>query len=220
MFILITTYYKSQNTQRQNEINQCLINNINNKHIKKIYLLNDDIYELDFLDDKSKVEQIIVDEDSKKRLKFSYAVNYINDNFKGEKCILANSDIYYDTSLELLYNINYNNLFIALSRYDNGRLFNKPLSQDSWIFESPLNIDLTKINYSFGILGCENRFAYVVNEHKYQVINPSFTIKSHHLHNSGFRTYNYRDRIRGLYLSVAPHTLGLRCKIGVYSRFK
>ena len=66
MFILITTYYKSQNVPRQKEINQCLINNVNNKHIKKICLLNDDIYELDFLEDKSKVEQIVVDEDSKK----------------------------------------------------------------------------------------------------------------------------------------------------------
>lgn len=42
------------------------MNNNNNKYIKNIYLLNDAIYELEFLEDKSKIIQIIVNDDSKK----------------------------------------------------------------------------------------------------------------------------------------------------------
>ena len=37
--ILITTYYLSDSLERQKEIDRCLFININNKHIKKIYLL-------------------------------------------------------------------------------------------------------------------------------------------------------------------------------------
>ena len=32
-------------------------------------------------------------------------------------------------------------------------------SQDCWIFKSPLNIDLNKINFSFRTLGCDSIFA-------------------------------------------------------------
>ena len=71
--ILITTYYESDNLHRKNEIIQCLINNNDNKYIKNIYLLNDKIYPLDFLQDASKIIQIIVDDDNKKRLGFDYA---------------------------------------------------------------------------------------------------------------------------------------------------
>ena len=47
--ILVTSYYTTDNEDRQKEINTCLIKNINNPSIKNIYLLNDKTYELDFL---------------------------------------------------------------------------------------------------------------------------------------------------------------------------
>jgi hypothetical protein len=53
---LITSYYISPNNLRQEEINQCLINNINNEYIKKIYLIVDKIYNLDFLENIEKIE--------------------------------------------------------------------------------------------------------------------------------------------------------------------
>ena len=47
--ILITTYYKSTNDNRNKEIDKCLIKNFENNYIKKIYLLNNDIYNLSFI---------------------------------------------------------------------------------------------------------------------------------------------------------------------------
>jgi hypothetical protein len=220
MYNLITSYYTSVNTDRQKEIDESLLNNTKNENIKKIYLLNDKIYDLEFLDDKTKIEQNIVNETSKQRLRFDYAIEFINEKLTGEICILSNSDIYFDDTLKLLNNTNYDNIFIALSRYEHDKLYNKALSQDSWIFMSPLKVNIKNLGFCFGILGCDNRIAYIAHEHKYKVINPSKTIKSHHLHDSKYRTYSIKDRVKGLYLSVSPHILNHQPIIKVNTNFK
>lgn len=219
MFNLVTTYYICPNINRQKELNECLINNSKNKHIKKIYLLNEKIHELEFLENIDKIKQIVVDDDSKKRLKYKFAIDFINENLKGEKCILANSDIYYDNTLKLLSDYDMNNVFIALSRYDDNKLFNYELSQDTWIFKSPLNINSKKLDFCFGILGCDNTFAYIAYKNKLKIINPSMTIKSHHLHNSKYRTYSTKDRIKGKYLAITPHKLNEECLISINTKF-
>jgi len=193
--ILITSYYLTNNIDRQIEIETCLINNLNNNMLKKIYLLNDKHYDLNFSDNENKIIQIIVDDDNKKRLSFDYVINFINSNLKDEICILSNSDIYFDDTLILLKNYNFNNKFFGLTRYDNNKLIYKADSQDSWFFKSPLNIDLSKCNFKFGHPGCDNRLAFIVKESEYEVINPCYSIKTHHLHKSKFRTYNEKNRV-------------------------
>ena len=54
MINLVTSFYKSGNNERDLEIETCLKKNYTNKFIDKIYLLNDKIYNLDFIDDKFK----------------------------------------------------------------------------------------------------------------------------------------------------------------------
>ena len=82
--ILITSYYLSNNIERQNEINQCLINNANNKFIKAIILLNDKIYDINFITrNKKKIKQIIIntkESQTKNKLYFNNALEYINEN--------------------------------------------------------------------------------------------------------------------------------------------
>lgn len=203
MFNLITTYYKTENLQRQNELDKCLKNNYDNKFIDKIYLLNDSVYEIEFIDDhKNKIIQIVVDSNNVKRLGFDYAVNFINTNLQNTLCIMSNSDIYFDDTLGLLHGYNFDNIFFGLTRYDNNKIIKKKDSQDSWLFKSPLQIDLSKCNFKFGYPGCDNRFAYVVNEAGYKVSNPCLTIKTHHLHSSDYRTYNEINRIKRPYYLI------------------
>ena len=52
--ILVTTYYKPKNKEREEEINRCLIKNYQNKYIEKIYLLNDKIYDIPITNDYKK----------------------------------------------------------------------------------------------------------------------------------------------------------------------
>jgi hypothetical protein len=217
--ILFTTYYKSQNEERQKEINLCLLKNVENKYIEKIILLNNKIFVLPIQSEK--IEQVVINKNRDYILKFCDAVHYMNTNYVGKICILANSDIYFDETLEkitdnaIYENKNDNeptkNVFFALNKYnllDNNLIFDeRNNSQDSWIFKSPLDVDYKYINYTLGTMGCDGNFAYRVNLNKYLVSNPSLDIITTHVHQSNFRTYKIDNFIKGIYLSLDPTTL-------------
>jgi len=216
--ILITTYYQTLNTHRNNEINKCLIYNFLNKNIKEIYLLNNKIYDLDFIEKNNKIKQIIISNDINYKLKYNDAIDFINKNLKDKICILSNSDIYFDNTLSKINHKNINDSLFALLRYDETKDGNKNIftrhgvprddSQDCWIFKSPLNIDLEKINFSFGTLGCDNIIATIIHECGIKICNPCFDIISIHVHNTEFRTYNVDNRIHGKYGLLKPCYLG------------
>ena len=213
--ILITTYYKSKNEARQKEIDECLKKNYENKYIQKIYLLNNQLYNLDYKGNK--IIQYIISKDTDYILKYNDAINFINKNIKNKICILSNSDIYFDNTLSKINDKNIKDTFFALLRYDEDESGNKKIftrheiprddSQDCWIFKSPLNIDLNKLDFSFRTLGCDSIFSTVVHEANINVSNPCYDIVITHLHKTEFRTYNSDDRIHGKYCLVKPSHL-------------
>ena len=221
IMILITSYYITDNEERQKELNTCLIKNCENKLIDKIYLLNNQIYDLDFLKNKDKIKQFNILK--KNKLYFSEAIEFINSYCYKELVILSNSDIYFDKSLEKINEDELDNKLYALLRYDEKvdgskdifRHFNEPRadSQDAWIFKSPLRITINEIDFSFGTLGCDNMFASIIYQHGYIIENPSYTITINHLHNVEERNYDVMDRIHGKYCLIEPHYLGEKSKI-------
>ena len=210
--ILITTYYKSKNEDRQKEIDRCLKNNFENIYIEKIYLLNNELYDLNFKGNK--IIQIIISKEKDYILKYKDAIQFINENLKNKICILSNSDIYFDETLSKINNNNIKDNFFALLRYDEQEDGSKKIftrydiprddSQDCWIFNSPLNIDLNKLNFSFRTLGCDSIFSTIVHQSNINVSNPSYDIIITHLHKTEFRTYNVDDRIHGKYCLIKP----------------
>jgi len=210
--ILITTYYKSKNEARQKEIDECLKKNYENKYIQKIYLLNNQLYNLDYKGNK--IIQYIISKDTDYILKYNDAINFINKNIKNKICILSNSDIYFDNTLSKINDKNIKDTFFALLRYDEDENGNKKIftrhdiprddSQDSWIFKSPLNIDLNKLDFSFRTLGCDSIFSTIVHDSNINVSNPSYDIIITHLHKTEYRTYNDDNRIHGKYCLVKP----------------
>ena len=210
--ILITTYYKSKNEERQKEIDRCLKNNFENSYIEKIYLLNNELYDLNFKGNK--IIQIIISKEKDYILKYKDAIQFINENLKNKICILSNSDIYFDETLSKINDKNIKDNFFALLRYDEQEDGSKKIftrydiprddSQDCWIFNSPLNIDLDKLNFSFRTLGCDSIFATIVHQSNINVSNPSYDIIITHLHKTEFRTYNVDDRIHGKYCLIKP----------------
>jgi hypothetical protein len=222
--ILITTYYISKFISRQKEIQKCLIKNCENEYIEKIYLLNDNYYDMSFLKNDSKIIQIII---HSPKLNFKDAIKFINENLQDNICILANSDIYFDNSLSKITSMN--NRFYALLRYDetgnnfksiigkegdNGFPNNKNLfklydcprddSQDTWIFQSPLKIELNEIDFNFGTLGCDNIFANKIYETNIELSNPCYDIITTHVHLSDIRTYSEETRLKGKYCYIQP----------------
>ena len=215
--ILITTFYQSSNQERNNEIKECLIKNTNNTFIEHIYLLNDTRHSLNFLTDTKKITQIIVDDNNKQRLGFDFALNFINKNLSGKKCILANSDIHFDNSLSQLSAFNLTTYFLTLSRYEDYLRTQMALkwSQDAWIFQSPCKINLNKCCFKFGTLGCDGRINYLAYEAGYKLLNPSKSIFSYHLHKSNYRTYNNTTRVVKPYLWVDASNLNEKAKLSI-----
>ncbi len=217
--ILITTYYISDNESRNEEIRKCLCKNAENTNIKKIYLLNNKIYNLDFLESfMNKVIQYKISGDENYILKYSDAVEFINNKLKSEICILSNSDIYFDETLSKIDCKNMSGQFLALLRYDEDKdgnknifmRFNEPRddSQDCWIFKSPLKINLEKLDFTFRTLGCDSIFALHAHEAGLKVSNPSLDVVATHVHNTEYRTYNCDNRIHGNYCLIKPCQIG------------
>ncbi len=98
----------------------------------------------------------------------------------------------------------------ALSRWDidsNGtaKHFNYEWSQDSWIFKG--KIPAIDCDFVFGVPACDNRFAFEMKKHFRRVANPSFQIKSFHLHLSGIHSYTEANRLPGSILSLFSETI-------------
>lgn len=215
--ILITQWYNTQDKQRQKENTICLINNILNPLIDNIILLNEDFYDLNSIlknlspKIKSKIRQKVIGT----RLTFYDAFQYVNDNFPNNIIILSNLDIFFNNTLQILKNINFDNLFLSLLRYDLQSDFifdqdnnitkfkhNGPLgipcidSNDCWIFKTPIIIDdLTKEIY-LGSNGCDSIINYIMYNNNYNVINPVDSIQAIHYHLNQERDNFTSDDIR------------------------
>jgi hypothetical protein len=218
--ILITQFYISSNTFRQKEIINCLIYNLNNPFINEIYLITEKPYTLKQIglpenDNNLKIKLINMNA----RMKYSDAFNIVSQyNLKGY-IIIANSDIFFDSTIEKLYvsNASLEKKFYCLLRleYTNRDLTKCTLfengtncSQDTWIFHSNYNIlsQHNKLfNFELGIPGCDNHITYILSILGYKLYNEPFLIKTYHNHASNFRTYDKTTtRIIGNYVLINP----------------
>lgn len=212
---IITQYYKVKSSdteyreKRQAEIDYCLLENSKNKYINKIHLLVEEKYDLCFIPTEyiSIIEQVVIN----KRLTYKDAFTYYNQHLGNKICILINADIYLDNSIEILRHINFDNILIALNRYEtnnntlNGIMNNECLekgcdyltpfqpsvwSQDGWIWKTN-NINIANADFNLGIIGCDNHIAYLFYTQGYKVINPSYLICINHHDNLSIKINEY-----------------------------
>lgn len=226
---LILQYYEPIIISRQEEINYVLKKNINNNFIKKIYLLNEKIYDLKSKNIVSdKITQINIGE----RLSFQTAFEFANKYCKNTICILSLADIYYDDSLSLLNSINFDNVVMCMLKHeiikDNKLIIstkkNKKLkktvidntAQDCWIFKPILkklfpndNIKspyLDKNHKMGGQWGCDGKIAYILHSVGIKIYNPAYSINCIHYHFNDIKrkSKGQLKKIEGPYLSITP----------------
>ena len=106
--------------------------------------------------------------------------------------IIANTDIYLENDIEILNYLDLKRKCFALTRWDvdndgNVKLFFMEDSQDTWIFKG--KIPKIKSDFQIGIPGCDARIAHEIFRAGVKISNPSFSIKTYHLHLSDFRTH-------------------------------
>lgn len=202
-FVLFTTLYNEKKELRQNEFIFCLEKNIHHPSIKKIVILYESKKKQDFLKKlkdlenfEKKVEVIFIEE----RPTFEQFFNLANIFYRDQKIIIANADIHFDNTLDLIYKRQLKNKLLALTRYDknqngeyelNGGYQLLSSSQDTWIFQAPIKSFFSDIQ--LGKLGCDPALAYSALSAKLNVVNPSRTILSYHVHSSNIRTYTLSD---------------------------
>jgi hypothetical protein len=176
-FTLIVQYYNDKNLKRQNELDQCLIKNLENPIFKKI---------INLVENKTDVPGIIKNHDKyqeyriENRLSYQEAFNYCNQNLKYENVILSNLDIIFNHESELSIS---KNQVVALSRVENNSydLLKSIISQDAWIFIPPIKID--NCNFELGSLGCDNAISDRINKSGYQILNRGSKLLSFHIDN-------------------------------------
>lgn len=193
---LFTTYYQAANKARQDEIDECLKQNLNSPYIAKVFAISE--CDVPFTHEKLTVIK------TAGRISMAGAVKIANEN-TGEINILCNSDIHVNDTIGQVQDVNLNNAVLCLSRWEqqpNGSLkhYNYEYSQDSWIWAGKLNIKGG--DYNFGLLGCDNKFAHDLFDSGLTVYNPSRSIKTIHLHLSGVRHYSEATRLPRPYRNV------------------
>lgn len=221
---LLIEYFKSPNPSRDQEYIFCIKQNISNPLIEKIHVFISDESILDEKSDKLNIVKL------DNRPTFYDLMEYCNLNLEGQKCIISNTDIFFDQTLSHLENFNFDNKFISLTRWDifqqnsewfvrfyhspwksqtnfggtidsNQVIYTSEFSQDSWIFSTPIKLDV-RTKFLMGKPGCDNRISQVLFESGYEISNPSKLIKSYHYHQTNYRTYNHSDVVPGPYLLI------------------
>ncbi len=203
--ILITSLYNEKVIKRRKEYIECLNKNFKDPTINKIHVFYDKSRNeknnnaiLKKLK-KSKISLSFIT----KRPTFSEIFDFVNTNYPDHLIIIANADIYFDKTLELVKSIDFENTFLALTRWNvikqNGRLDNQPyhdrgvpiyFSQDVWIFKTPIK-NFDTLNIKIGTAFCDGNIAYQAYKAGYKVMNPCLSIITHHLHLSNLRRWTF-----------------------------
>ncbi|MBK7362944.1 MAG: hypothetical protein IPJ01_11670 [Micavibrio sp.] len=206
---LIVNYYTDKNNERTNELNYCIIKNIYNENLDKIVVIcteSDYSALLSIYNEyKDKLIPIITNKRPSYNDYFAITKKLFNGN--NNINIISNLDIIISPEM-LLQQPNcdihkvasdylVNNNCLALTRWDvkntsdfrdGSVLFDRPDSQDTWIFKGAIP-QISGADFTLGVAGCDNKIAYLLEQSGYNVINPSRTIKTYHLHLTDIRNY-------------------------------
>lgn len=194
---LIFSLYNEANISRAIELLYCLKENLNVESIRNYYILlekstNTQYFIKDVLYYLIKNNENIKIHNIKLRPTYNYIFDFVNNNIEGT-IIMANSDIVFDNSLDILKDLN-DDQFISLTRYNvingnselikfqhNGNV--NILSQDTWIFKSPMKYKLYN-DMNLGTFYCDSYMNYVLSKSQYKCFNLYNDIISMHIQNS------------------------------------
>ena len=198
----ITQFFKHDKSKRSAEIRKCLRENAKSRLIDRVLLLNESPQE--FQESPKIVEEVIGH-----RLTYQDVIDRIYDIPDDVIVAFANADIFIDdNSWKDLWNLNLEDKFLALLRYDvtgtwdvtDAKIFGpRADSQDTWVVRA---VDVKKrakeswnLGFKFGKMGCDNVIALEMMKQKFLVSNPSQTLRTYHVHTSEIRNYAKTDVI-------------------------
>lgn len=209
MFNLFQPWYNDNAHLRQLELDWCLINNDQNPIIENIFLFPES--KKDKIPTVSEKVHVIHLERRVTYQDIIQRINHMIDAYRFYN-IIANTDIHFDNSLNLVRTIDMTNICLALTRWEANHgyepyMYMTAQSQDAWIFKGYININI-QCNFNLGLAGCEGRFNFELTTVGYKLYNPSLDIKVLHYHTSGKRNWSEDTRIQGN--SINPEIISIK----------
>lgn len=178
MIYLLIELYNSEFENRNLEMKKALDKNLECENVDRVVIFHEPEVQIPEHDK-------IIRREISGRMMFADFFTYSNTYLRGNNiCIVANSDIYFDETLDNVSKMQSKD-FLCLSRWSNNELEGDCFSQDSWIFKSVHGVPSSMIidsAFTLGELGCDNRIAFNAIKYGYKVKNPAMLIRSHHLH--------------------------------------
>ena len=201
--ILLTQLYNPKDSFRLKEILDCLKINVNNDNIDEIHLFVENKNDFQLINniDKKKIKFVL----NNNRLKYKSVFDYTNNLNKSDIYILSNSDIYFDNTLKNLDNLNFNKLFLSLTRINETVNKKKNFkhqpnsggSQDVWVWKGNLNIYDDKLynndGITMGIGGCDLKLNYIIEKSGYTLKNYCKLVNCFHKHFYGDLIHNNKN---------------------------
>lgn len=197
--VIITSDYFCKDIKRRREIRQVFNCNIKLNFIKRYIVLFESFDELSASDkaeynylNHEKVEVI----NSVGRQNYADLFAIAKDQSHDSICVIANSDMIFDATLNRLQEFNFTNKsLLALSRWEpeqnDESCYSTPKnirhdmtwSYDSYIFQPQLDVDLETIrDIKIGLGGCDNLLVKrLIVDNLIRVENPVFDIRSYHV---------------------------------------
>lgn len=198
---LLTTYWDKN--ERSYEYKIAFEKNIANQIIEKIYIFYEKFSGVtpDFLRNP-KICVVPIDHLPCHKDFYDFANKFL----AGDIIVMANSDIFFDDTLNLLRYIDFDKSNVVLTRYpyqSAGRLSYADGS-DSWIFRSPIKYQ--QGDYKIGVAGTEHALIGEWVKSGYNIVNPCLSITSWHVHKSTARSWDqvYTHAYFNVHLYLVP----------------
>lgn len=195
-FELIQSYFIPPTKSRRKENEYALQKNLENPYIDNIHLfflnLEDDTKEKYPYLNHPKIHLY----PRKNRQTYELFIEFGNKILTNKNIIIANTDIWFDATLNLIKNKHLeNNTMIALTRYESSENYAfhdwAGCCHDTWIFKSPIKPFNSDI--SMGILGCDSMLHINALKGGITLKCPSLDVKSYHEHSDLDHNSNTRN---------------------------
>jgi len=207
--ILLVGFYRDPDAARQAELLDCLARNAANESIAEIHVFVEEAMAPPALAAayRELAHRKVRLVPHGRRVTYRDLFQHANQHFDGRGSIIANADIFFDSTLGLLADLDLSGRLLCLTRWDvkpdgSSHLFEHPSSQDAWIFRAPIRDFVC--DFPLGMLACDNRLAWEAEQAGLEISNPARSIRARHLHLSGVRRYSESNRLPGPVRSIEP----------------
>ena len=194
---LFFPYFRADSTERQKEIDSCCIANIRNQSFASVTVICDGEPSDEVKDNLQGCNVIY----HSGRLTFQDWFIYARASCIKGLALLCNSDIYFDSSVSSLVELfrfhKKDQPFALISRFDAIddlaiQHISPHFSQDAWairVDDLPREDNIYNFRISLGTKRCDSKFAYVLHEVGYKLLNPCNFVHAIHYHSSAIRSY-------------------------------